>query len=176
MTTSWSLWNESLAQALIPINNRFDRIETLLDATNTKLDATNTKLDATITKLDAVAATVDILFAKNHNNLCDMNEDLLPVPLPDGSPLPLTCPFPTSIASLLVAGNEMLTNGAQNNWSREKSLILIRSYDPAYETDDGSDNEGRSSSKRRFKVAKCLGICLGISNAQMHFASGQMMG
>lgn len=79
--------------------------------------------------------------------------------------------YPT-IAKLLVAGNEKLPSGVPNDWNAQKSLRLIREYDPAYETDDeGAVNV--TSRRRRLKLAQHLGLStsqLNMSMTSLYFA------
>ena len=88
------------------------------------------------------------------------------VPLPDGSFPVNECP--PSILNLLVAENESLPNNKGTNiWNAEKSLDLIKEYDPGYEIDGDASNFSR---KRRLKLA----MLLGVTSTQLNIAQLSM--
>ena len=73
---------------------------------------------------------------------------------------------PPNLCCLLVAGNEMLPEGAtRNSWNKTKSLALLRFYGDPEETDN-EDEYSQRSRNRRLRVATKLGI----TKAQMNFA------
>ena len=100
-----------------------------------------------------------------HNSTLGRDDRLRIVPLLDGSD-PIA-EFPSTLAQLIVAGNELLPNGLTNTWNRNKSLLLLRAYDPTYETDeDQNDEQSRRSRDRRLRVAQRIGV----TRSQLNFA------
>jgi len=101
-----------------------------------------------------LAVEMRINAAKTSNASKTSDEPLVPVPLPNGE-LPRN-DYPT-IAELIVSGNEKLPCGVSNDWNAQKSLKLIREYDPTYETDDETASDV-TSRRRRLKLAQHLGL------------------
>ena len=73
--------------------------------------------------------------------------------------------FPTSLEKLLVAGNETLPSGAQNDWNKTKSLRLLNFYGDDDNTDNEDENNSRSRA-RRLRIARHIGV----SQTQLNFA------
>ncbi len=96
-------------------------------------------------------------------------EPLTPVPresdglLPSAVNPPLA--FPPTLECLLVAGNERLPSGAENSWSKSKSLSLLRFYGEEEDTDTEDDNNVRSRN-RRLRLARKIGV----TQSQLNFA------
>lgn len=101
--------------------------------------------------------------AKQKNASAGRDDKLTLVPHINGM-LP-NIEFPSSINSILVAGNETLPDGSRNNWNKMKSIRLLQFYGE----DDDTDNESEYSAKsraRRLRLAKAIGI----SQTQLNFA------
>jgi len=140
------------------------------DVAGLKTDVAGLKTDVAGLKTDVamVSNRVDILSALHSNSLKGRDDVLTFVPLANGR-MP-SAATPRTLSSLLVSGNETLPDAAGPAcWNREKSLALIREYDPTYES-DGSGDELVSSRRRRLKVAQCLGI----TRAQLNFAQMEL--
>jgi hypothetical protein len=118
-----------------------------------------------ILRLDRVEGQLGVLTAVQFNSTLGRDDRLRVVPLSDGSdPIP---EFPSTLAQLIVAGNELLHNGLANTWNSNKSLLLLRAYDPTYETDeDQNDEQSRRSRDRRLRVAQRIGV----TRSQLNFA------
>ena len=110
---------------------------------------------------------VKILVAKASNASADRGDLLVSVPRPNGcNP---DCAYPKCIMALLVAGNEKLPDGSNNDWNQKKSVRLLRQYgEDDGEASDSETKNGNSLTSRvvRLKVARVLGI----THAQLNYA------
>ena len=146
-----NLLQEALQEALKPIIDRLDKIDTRLDSMDTRLDS--------------MEVVQRVSSAKISNSMRRARDRLDIVPLNNGTLPTTTVDYPHSFEELIVAGNEMLPlSGSNNPWNSTKSLALIRLYDPAYETDD--DSSEVSARRRRLEVARHIGI----TGPQLNFA------
>ena len=66
--------------------------------------------------------------------------------------------FPSSIHNLLVSGSELLPNNTVNSWNKIKSLARLKFYGDDEQTDGETEECSRTSSDRRLKLARKLGI------------------
>ena len=140
-----------LQEALKPVIDRLDKIDTRLDSMDTRLDS--------------MEVVQRVSSAKISNSMRRARDRLDIVPLNNGTLPTTTVDYPHSFEELIVAGNEMLPlSGSNNPWNSTKSLALIRLYDPAYETDD--DSSEVSARRRRLEVARHIGI----TGPQLNFA------
>ena len=146
-----------LSTALQPITERLNAIEPRLDAISGNVAAISERLNGLHNDFSVVAT-------KAHNAACSKDDTLKKVPLSDGSFPVNDCP--QSVLNLLVAGNELLPNGQENNWNA-KSLDLIKEYEPGYETDENAPNLSR---KRQLKLA----MLLGVTSTQLNIAQLSM--
>lgn len=143
--------NQALAVALTPVNGQL----TLLREDVAILQA----------DLSAISITNRIILAKMENGTKGRTEALTRVPKRDGSDVNPNVEYLQCVEQLLVAGNERLSSGDVNGWNSDKSLLLIREYDPGYDT-DGIDSEDKKSRRRCMVLAKHLGV----SSAQLNLA------
>ena len=153
-----------ISVALVTLSNRVTDMDTRLTGIDTRLTV---GLGDICCRLDAIETRQRILEAKQYNSTIGRTDELKVVLKSDGS-API-CDFPRCLEQLLVAGNESLPSGDTNTWNKEKSVALLREYDPGYDTDGmDADEESSKSKARRLKVA----IALGVTRMQLNF--GQM--
>lgn len=157
-----ALTRDDLTQALAPILESIIGMSNRLDGIDNRLDGIDNQLGNLNGKINNLTIQVKILAKKSENSVKGRSDELAVVPKDDGTD-PVAA-YPTSLEQLLVAGNELLPNGATNYWNKERSLALIREYDPGYETDNA--DEPFSSRRRRLHLAKLLGI----TTSQLNYA------
>lgn len=150
--------NQALAVALAPVNGQLSLLRE--DVAILQADVGKMKAD-----LSAISITNRIILAKMENGTKGRTEALTRVPKRDGSDVNPNVEYLRCVEQLLVAGNERLPSGDVNGWNSDKSLHLIREYDPGYDT-DGIDSEDKKSRRRRMVLAKHLGV----SSAQLNLA------
>jgi len=157
---------EAVKEAMVPINERFDGLETRFDGLETRFDGLETRFDGLETRFASVETNLRIIDMKSRNASNRRHDTLSIVPLSDGTNP--TCEYPESICNLIVSGSELLPGrDITNNWNKTKSFNLIKQYEPDYNSDAESDNEDSSRSRnRRLKVAKLIGI----TSSQLNFA------
>jgi hypothetical protein len=152
---------------LTVVENRLTVVENRLTGVENRLTVVENRLTGVENRLTGVEISNRIMSAKMANASAGRDEALHVVPKQDGTNL--ACEFPQTIGNLLVSVNEKLPNGQSNTWNKTKSLLLLREYDPAYDTDADSDTDiegGERSKNRRLRVAKVIGITRG----QLNFA------
>eukprot|EP01126_Amoeba_proteus_P025803 TRINITY_DN2564_c0_g1_i10.p1 TRINITY_DN2564_c0_g1~~TRINITY_DN2564_c0_g1_i10.p1 ORF type:complete len:214 (+),score=20.06 TRINITY_DN2564_c0_g1_i10:168-809(+) len=171
----FDLFEEKVEKRFNDIDKRFDGIDKRFDGIDKRLDGMDRRLDDIDERLshvekDLKVTTINqsIMSAKLTNSTKRWDENLVFVPLADGT-LP-SGDIPT-IEQLLVSGREKLpSSGDLNPWNAKKSLILLRQYDPGYETDE--EEELATSRRRRIS----LGRHLGITPTQFNLASQLICG
>eukprot|EP01126_Amoeba_proteus_P025812 TRINITY_DN2564_c0_g1_i6.p2 TRINITY_DN2564_c0_g1~~TRINITY_DN2564_c0_g1_i6.p2 ORF type:complete len:227 (-),score=20.30 TRINITY_DN2564_c0_g1_i6:173-853(-) len=184
----FDLFEEKVEKRFNDIDKRFDGIDKRFDGIDKRLDGMDRRLDDIDERLshvekDLKVTTINqsimyvllmltnptpIRSAKLTNSTKRWDENLVFVPLADGT-LP-SGDIPT-IEQLLVSGREKLpSSGDLNPWNAKKSLILLRQYDPGYETDE--EEELATSRRRRIS----LGRHLGITPTQFNLASQLICG
>ena len=136
------------------------------DVTGLKADVAGLKADVAGLRTDVERLTRDVtrIDCRYINSTLGRDDPLQRVPLPDGT-LPIG-EYPSSLAALLVAGNESLPNGQPNTWNARKSRDLLIQYDPNYETDDDIEEVSTRSRNRRLRLARVIGV----TRAQLNFA------
>jgi len=167
-----------LEKKVAGIETKVAGIETKVAGIETKVAGIETKVAGIEVELKKIVLEAKIQHAKQLNAAKPRDEILERVPLPDSNgeeKYPRdTGNFEAgkkiTLSHLLVAGNEKLPSGETNVWNANKSLSLIREYDPGYLTDD--EDAPATSRKRRLKLAQCLGITptqLNMSSMQINW-------
>eukprot|EP01126_Amoeba_proteus_P025804 TRINITY_DN2564_c0_g1_i11.p2 TRINITY_DN2564_c0_g1~~TRINITY_DN2564_c0_g1_i11.p2 ORF type:complete len:186 (+),score=21.43 TRINITY_DN2564_c0_g1_i11:53-610(+) len=163
---------QGLAKRFDVFEERFDlfeeKVEKRFNDMDRRLDDIDERLSHVEKDLKVTTINQSIMSAKLTNSTKRWDENLVFVPLADGT-LP-SGDIPT-IEQLLVSGREKLpSSGDLNPWNAKKSLILLRQYDPGYETDE--EEELATSRRRRIS----LGRHLGITPTQFNLASQLICG
>lgn len=145
---------EAIDNRLDGIDHRLDGMDHRLDGIDDRLDGMDQRLNDCNVSVDELNVQVRVLAKKSENSVKGLSDALAIVPTRNGTNPVST--YPTSLAQLLVPGNELLPDGSKNTWNIQMSLELIREYDEGYETDN--NDEATSSRRRRLHLAKLLGI------------------
>ena len=127
---------------------RVDVLDNKVDALTDRVDVLDNKVDAVEHRVDALSLSVNITTAKQFNSCVGRDDRLMVVASLHGDVEQGY--FPLTLAHLLVAGNETLPNGEPHDWNMDRSLTLLRLYDPDYATgDDDADADADAGGRGR---------------------------